>query len=284
MKLPVPIAEKLILLLDGGKVPYSQMKHDIVISMIDNGILGIHTIGRTKKLVYLRNNTSLMPYLRNHFGIEILTAYIEGCRNKELNRAEAIEISSNSKLRSTRTFKGFLVNCYQPVECFLNNQNIMIQPNEGTFTFIYDYESFIPSEDITIVGVENSENFRYVEKQRKWFSHIKPLFVSRYPQEQHKDLIMWLQSIPNPYLHFGDFDLAGLNIYWNEFRKHLKEKASFFLPPEIEKLLSTYGNRDNYIKQAIQFDLDAVNEDNVLVLIRLIEKYRKGLEQEILML
>ena len=170
------------------------------------------------------------------------------------------------------------------MECFLNNQKITIQPNEGTFTFIHDYDSFIPSEDITIVGVENSENFRYVEKQKKWFGHIKPLFVSRYPQDQHKDLIRWLQSIPNPYLHFGDFDFAGLNIYWNEFRTHLKEKASFFLPPEIEKLLSTRGNRDNYNKQAIQFELNTVDEDNVLVLIRLIEKYRKGLEQEILIL
>jgi hypothetical protein len=284
MKLPVSIAEKLVLLLDGGKVPFSQMKHEVVISMIDNGVLNFQTLGRTRKLVSLPNNNSLMPYLRNHFGIDNLTAYIEGCRNDELSRASATEISSNSKLKQTRTFKGFLVNCYQPVECFLNNQKITIQPNEGTFTFIHDYESFIPSEDITIVGVENSENFRYVEKQKKWFGHIKPLFVSRYPQDQHKDLIRWLQSIPNPYLHFGDFDFAGLNIYWNEFRTHLKEKASFFLPPEIEKLLSTRGNRDNYNKQAIQFELNTVDEDNVLVLIRLIEKYRKGLEQEILIL
>ena len=284
MKLPVSIAEKLTLMLDGEKIPFSQMKHDIVNAMIDNGILNIQTLGRTRKLVYLPNNISLIPYLRNHFGIESLTAYIEGCRNEELGRGEAIEISSNSKLRSTRTFKGFLVNCYEPVECVLNNQQITIHPKEGTFTFIYDFENFVPSPDITIVGVENSENFRYVAKQKKWFGHIKPLFVSRYPQEQHKDLIRWLQSIPNSYLHFGDFDFAGLNIYWNEFRAHLKEKSSFFLPPEIEKLLSTRGNRDNYIKQAIQFDLNAVNEDNVLVLIRLIEKYRKGLEQEILML
>ncbi len=284
MKLPIAIAEKLVSMLEGEKIPFSQIKHDVINSMIDNGILNVQTLGRTRKLVYLPNNNSLMPYLRNHFGIESLTAYIEGCRNEELSRAGAIEIASNSKLKQTRTFKGFLVNCYQPVDCFLNNQKKTIRPNEGTFTFIYDYENFVPSPDITIVGVENSENFRYVEKQKKWFGKLKPLFVSRYPQEQHKDLIVWLKSIPNPYLHFGDFDFAGLNIYWNEFRTHLKEKASFFLPPDIEKLLSTCGNRDNYNKQVIQFDLNSVNEDNVLILIRLIEKYRKGLEQEILII
>ena len=47
----------------------------------------------------------------------------------------------------------------------------------------------------------------------------KILFVCRYPQSN--DLIKWLQSIPNRYLHFGDLDFAGINIYLNEFKKYL---------------------------------------------------------------
>jgi hypothetical protein len=63
-----------------------------------------------------------------------------------------------------------------------------------------------------------------------------------------------LQMIPNPYLHFGDFDYAGLNIYFNEYRKHLKSKARFFVPPGIENLIAAKGNRENYSNQTIQFD------------------------------
>lgn len=205
--------------------------------------------------------------------------YIEVFKKENLSRGEAIEVSSTSKLKSIRTFKGFLVNCFQPVECILNTRPITIQPQEGTFIFIYDYSNFIPSAYTTIVGIENPENFRHIQKQRKLFESIQPLFVSRYPQS--KDLIKWLQAIPNNYLHFGDFDFAGLNIYFNEYKKHLKEKAKFFLPPHIEKLLSTRGNRDNYNNQTILFNKNEVEEENIIALLRLIEKYKKGLEQEI---
>ena len=67
----------------------------------------------------------------------------------------------------------------------------------------------------------------------------------------------------------------------SDFKKHLKEKATFFLPPDIEQLLASKGNRDNYTKQTILFEKKEVKEENILTLIKLIEKYKKGLEQEI---
>lgn len=279
MKLPLSIADKLILMLNGEKIPYSQLKHGVVDSMIDNGILNVQLIGRSKKLIYISRIDLLAPYLFNHFGILNLENYIIGFRKADLTRAEAVEIASNSKLKSIRTFKGFLINCFQPVQCFLNDQPITIDPQEGTFTFIYDFENFLPSPDVTIVGIENPENFRQIPKQKYLFGHIHPLFVSRYPQ--NKDLVKWLETIPNDYLHFGDFDIAGLNIYYNEYKKYLQDRASFFLPANIEKLLAENGNRDNYINQDLQFDIHLVEEENVFILLRLIEKYRKGLEQEI---
>ena len=280
MMLPVTIAEKLILLLNGEKIPFSKLKHEVIDLMIGNGILNVQLHGRSKKLIYISNKELLAPFLNNHFGIESLENYITGYLKAELSRAEAIEISSNSKLRSVRTFKGFLVNCFEPVECVLDNRVITIWPQEGTFIFIYDFENFAPPPEITIVGIENPENFRWIQKQKILFENIHPLFVSRYPQ--NKDLVRWLTAIPNDYLHFGDFDFAGLNIYMNEYKKHLQDKSSFFMPANIEKLLSTRGNRDNYTNQTVMFDVQLVDEENVLILLRLIEKYRKGLEQELL--
>jgi hypothetical protein len=279
MKLPISIAEKLILMRNGEKIPSSKLKHASIELMIDNGILKKHIHGRSKTLIYLGNRISLSAYLKNHFGIDNLDNYVDFSKKEDLRRADAIEISSNSKLKSIRTFKGFLVNCFQPIDCKLNNQHITIQPLEGTFVFVYDFENFIPSESITIIGIENPENFRHIQKQRKLFADITPLFVSRYPQ--NKDIIKWLQLIPNNYIHFGDFDFAGLNIYFNEYKKYLKGKAQFFLPPGIEKLLSTKGNRNNYSNQTIQFDRTEIEEVNIIKLLELIEKYKKGLEQEI---
>lgn len=281
MKFPVSIAEKLIAMQNGEKIPFSKAKHAVVVAMLENGILKKQIQGRSKTLVYLTSRDGLSAYLKNHFGIDSLENYVEIIQRTDLSRADAIDISSNSKVKSIRTFKGFLVNCFHPIDGILNKRAITIAPQEGTFTFIYDFENFSPSDNITIVGIENPENFRHIQKQKKLFENIQPLFVSRYPQ--NKDLVRWLQSIPNNYIHFGDFDFAGLNIYFNEYKKLLKDKATFLLPPDIEQLISSKGNRGNYNKQSILFDKKEVKEENILTLIRLIEKYKKGLEQEIFM-
>ena len=201
MKLSISIAENLIAMQNGEKIPFSKVKHSVVEAMIDNGILKKQILGRSKALVYLTDKNKLDAYLKNHLGIESLENYVEGLKRTDLSRAEAVDISSNSKLKSIRTFRGFLVNCFQPVECKLNGTQLTIQPQEGIFTFIYDYENFSPSDNITIVGIENPSNFRHIQRQRKLFGDIHPLFVSRYPQS--KDLVKWLQTIPNRFLFQG---------------------------------------------------------------------------------
>ena len=62
------------------------------------------------------------------------------------------------------------------------------------------------------------------------------LFVSRYPQST--DLRRWLCTISNHYLHFGDFDLAGIHIFLFDFQQYLgKERSSFLIPCDIESRL-----------------------------------------------
>ena len=107
------------------------------------------------------------------------------------------------------------------------------------------------------------------------------MFVSRYPQNQSKDLLKWLQFIPNKYLHFGDFDFAGIGIYLNEYKKYLADRAVFFVPEYIEYVISEYGNRKLYDKQKINFDMQSVKEECLIKLIEIMQKHKKGLEQEI---
>ena len=161
MKLPISIAEKLLLLQIGDRLPYSSLRHPAVDVMIENGLLIIQTISRNKKQIYLTNKDSLQNFLKNHLGIDNLVNYIEIFQKEELTRAESVEIASNSKLKSIRTFKGFLVNSFNPIAAKINNEQIIINPAEGSFQFIYDFENFILPSDITIVGIENAENFRH---------------------------------------------------------------------------------------------------------------------------
>ena len=282
MEITVSIAENLILLQNGEKIPASKMKNSIVNEMFENGILGKQIQGRSKSLIYLSDKQKLNNFIQNHYGISDLKNYVDALKNDNLTRADAIAVSSDSKLTKIRTFKGFLINCYNPIQAMINEKSIVLNPTEGTFQFIYDFESFTISKNITIVGIENPENFRYIEKQKNLFENINPLFVSRYPQNQSKDLLKWLQKIPNDYLHFGDFDFAGIGIYLNEYKKYLGEKAQFFIPGNIEYLFENYGNKKLYYNQKNNFDIETISEIDLLKLIEIIHKHKKGLEQEIL--
>lgn len=162
-------------------------------------------------------------------------------------------------------------------------ENILINGSifKGNLHFHIRYENFIPADDATVVGIENSESFRYVEKQKHLFPDIKPLFVCRYPSSG--DLIKWLKSIDNEYIHFGDFDFAGIGIYLNEYKRYLNDKSRFYIPHNIEAMLESYGNKDRYDQQRINFNVKEISDENLLQLISLLHKYKKGLDQEVLM-
>lgn len=280
MSIPLSLAKKLFLLIKGEVLPSSSVKHLLIEDLIEEQL--IERKGRIKKTLSVPNPEALEIYLQNKFGINNLREFIDLDRNKEVTRGELVLASSNSKLWQIRTFKGFLVNSYVPMKVMMNQTEQIVDFKPGIFQFIYDFESFQIDGKVTIVGIENPENFRYIEKQKHLFKDIQPLFVSRYPQNQSKDLIRWLKSIPNNYLHFGDFDFAGIGIYLNEYKKHLNDKAQFFVPEYIEDLIKSHGNKSLYNNQKINFNQENINEQNLQNLIDLIHKHKKGLEQEVL--
>lgn len=280
MKIPVHIAEILLQLLHGGSIPSSIAKHTLIDDLVLEGI--IERKGRIKKSLLLSDTKALYTYLQNNCSINDLQQYVQITKQEIVLRSELATVSSDSKLIKVRTFKGFLVNCYFPIPAIFDGKQITLHPTEGTFQFIYDFEKLALPTDITIVGIENPENFRHIDKQEYLFSDIHPLFVSRYPQNQSKDLIKWMKSIPNNYLHFGDFDFAGIGIYLNEYKKHLGKRTAFLVPENIDQLIADYGNKKRYDEQKLNFEVASIQEGKLLKLINIIHKYRKGLDQEIL--
>ncbi len=281
MKPSLHTAKKLQqLLLPNQTLPYSEMANSFGKKMLQDGILLKKQISNTKAVVYILQKEAVAAYLQSHCGINNLNEYIEALSMDGFTRAKAIEISSNSKLKSIRTFKGFLVNCYEPIKASLEGKEIVLQPADGSFTFISDCENFRIDEDVTIVGVENAENFKYIKRQAYLFNDIKPLFVCRYPQSN--DLIKWLSAIPNAYLHFGDLDFSGIGIYMSEYKKTLGARARFFVPQQVEAYLQKYGSKHLYNKQySFNNTIETATENSIVALLKLFDKYKKVLEQEI---
>ena len=278
MRLSLKNARILLSLLEGKSIPSSAAKAKLIDNLVSENIL--FRKGKHRKTLQLLDKDGLLIYLQNQLQINDLNHYITALENEDSTRAELVRITTDSKNSKERAFKGFLVNTYQKIEAEMNSENFTINPSIGSFTFIYDYESFKIPKEITIVGVENAKNFRCIEEQKYLFKDLKPLFVSRYPQSQHKDFIKWMRSIPNNYLHFGDFDISGIGIYLNEYKIYLSEKASFFIPDGVEKDIINSGNRERYNTQKQNFKIEDIQDSEIIDLLKIIKSEKKGLDQE----
>ena len=279
MKKTAALIDKLIRLAGGEALPASTLKGDWFDQMQADGILVAVTHGSRKSL-RVADTSSFRNYLASQYEIRDLEQTRELLSHESVDRASQVEVTGDSKFLSRRTFTGFLVNSYQPIDAVLNGKPLTILPPDGTFLFIADYQHFGIPEDVVVVGVENAENFRQVARQKCLFEDYgKVLFVSRYPQNQSKDLLQWLMSIPNRYVHFGDLDLAGVAIYQNEYYRHLGERASFFIPEDYEERISK-GNLDLYNSQLPQYGRMIVEDERLSDLLNCIHRYHRGYEQE----
>jgi len=277
MKVNLKTAQILVQLLKGDSFAYSKIKNSFIVELLKENILSIS--GKHHKKVWLMNAEQLKLYLSNQYNIENIETYIRAIKNPNTSRADFVKLTGDSKLSKERTFKGFLVNSYQAISAKLNSEELIINPPQGTFVFIYDFENFNIPKNVTIIGVENPRNFRHIYEQSYLFNEIEPLFISRYPQIQNKDVVRWLKQIPNKYLHFGDFDFAGINIYLSEYKKYLGDRANFFVPKSIKEDIK-FGSRKRFDIQKAKFNKNEIQEADLLNLITVIEKKQKGLDQE----
>ncbi len=282
MKITLTLIDKLLRLRSGAPLPASSLRGEWVEELLRDGILISRSQGSRRTLI-AADPEKLEQALGN---IDERLGGLERMKRMLLDatdasRSEQAAETGNSKLVAVRSCPGFPVNAYEPIPCLLNGHELEVCPNEGSFLFISDWQRFSIPEDVVVVGIENMENFRLIRRQRALFMSLlqeeRLLFVSRYPQSA--DLRLWLQTIPNRYIHFGDFDLAGISIFLSEFRQFLGEKASFFIPTDIEERLRK-GSAERYRAQYPRFYNLSSDIPPVQGLIHLINHYRRGYDQE----
>ncbi len=283
MKLSATAAKLFLQLLNGEKLSGIALKQTAIEKALQDGVVQQIRNGKNRYILYLADKQLFKKYVSNLYGIDNIEIYLQELNNVATRKSTLVKVGSSSKLKKVRSFKGFLVNTFSPVQTILNQQPFVVEPLKGSFIFISDFENFIIDKNVVVVGVENAENFKYIHQQAYLFKNQDILFVARYPQTQHADLLNWLKSIPNPYIHFGDFDFEGIRIYLHMYKKHLKERASFFIPSNLAELIQLNGNRNLYNKQLSTAPKEhEMPEVGIQHLIHLLHTYRKGLEQEVL--
>ena len=274
------ISASIRALLAGEQVAGSKLNSKLLDELLSEGMLLVISRG-SRKSYRARDTEALKRFLIDKDeSYRILEVDVSD------SRALMATETGNSKLVMVRSCPGFPVNSYELIECFLDGNPFVVSPQEGSFLFVSDWEKFIIPEDVVVIGVENMENFRMIRMQRTFFDKYlhdrglsdKVLFVSRYPQST--DLRKWLCTISNHYLHFGDFDLAGINIFLVEFQQYLgKERSSYLIPDDIESRLKA-GSNKRYDEQYSYFKDIKSDVFELQQLIALIHRERKAYDQE----
>ena len=267
-------ADILQRLMSGDSIAASSLRNDISTELLAEGLLTVRTHGSRRSYAAI-DTVVLRKFIKSHYG------GFGGTEKSGLTRAEMASDTGNSKLVMVRSCPGFPVNSYEPIVCMLNGREFVVNPQEGSFVFVADWQSFFVPDDVVVVGIENMENFRLIRQQRKLFEHSigldRLLFVSRYPQSV--DLRSWLQMIPNRYIHFGDFDLAGIHIFLTEFHVHLGERSSFLIPQDIEERIAK-GSLERYNDQYARYSRITSDIKEIQALIDLFNKYHRCYDQE----
>ena len=281
------LIQALSALRRGETIPFSRFPEDWAEELLAEGCLSSIVHG-TRKSLKVRSLRTFDVFLRSK-GLQpdLLQETVE-VLSEPTTRAAQVQLLGDSKAAQVRSCPGFPVNVIAPLSVWLGERKLLLCPSPGSFLYISDFLNLRIPSDTIVVGIENMENFRLPERQTEVWEQIRDqygdggvppvLLVSRYPQS--KDLITWLQTIPNTYVHFGDFDLAGIHIYLTEFYRYLGDRASFYIPDDIEARLTCSGSRERYDTQFQRFGKMEVTDPRVLPLVQFIHRYQRGYDQE----
>ena len=144
-------------LMSGDSIAASSLRNDISTELLKEGLLTVRTHGSRRSYAAI-DTVALEKFVESHYRVF-------GIANKDkLTRAEMASETGNSKIVMVRSCPGFPVNTYEPTPCKLNGREFVVNPQEGSFVFVADWQSFFVPNDVVIVGIENMENFRLIRQ------------------------------------------------------------------------------------------------------------------------
>ena len=205
-----------------------------------------------------------------------IDTYIEEMFNNKPSRDRVQKWHNSSKAKNSKSLKGLYVSALSEIDIKIDDETVSIIPNNGLGYFLFYTQSIELFNDTIIVGVENYQVIWFAKKYKQFFDNKKMLFVVINPY-----MLEWIEYLNNEYIHFGDYDLAGINIYLNKIIPRLKKskKNSMFIPENINYLIQEHGDCELYEKQKQYEDL-ITNDEQINNLIEIVRDNKKSIEQE----
>lgn len=244
--------------------------------LIEDRVLVRIVVGRGRAKIRCPNPLALRNYLKHQFSIVDLAAYLDVVQQDVRDGEDSLKATASSKILRTGSLQGFFIKAFG-ASIEIGGKGLEPLP-VGVEYFVSDFQSLEIPEKALVVGVENPECFTKAGRLLHLFPRKPLIFVLRY----HSNAILrWLPTHGNPYLHFGDFDPAGIAIYCNEFLPILGNvRCSFFVPENFEELIA-HGDPDLFDQQAHLWPPKIeIQQPELQQLVSVISRFAKGCEQE----
>jgi len=236
-------------------------------------------------LIYLNDAEALFGIVKsngyNVNCIEDLDYFIEE-KNEPKSRDEIADNYSHTKRVESKSFNGLMISVFDKLEINYNDKKQYFYALDGSGLFLHYTSKLQLDDDVIVVGVENPQVLWYINNYKHLFENDKKylfLCISEYKTTyQYK----WLESFSGEYIHFGDFDLAGINIYLNTIVPKLKKAKShsFLIPDNIYEIIKKKNYMLDYSNQTKYLNITSKEDKNLQKLIEFIKSHKITIEQE----
>ena len=236
-------------------------------------------------LIYLNDAEALFGIVKsngyNVNCIEDLDYFIEE-KNEPKSRDEIADNYSHTKRVESKSFNGLMISVFDKLEVNYNDKKQYFYALDGSGLFLHYTSKLQLDDDVIVVGVENPQVLWYINNYKHLFENDKKylfLCISEYKTTyQYK----WLESFSGEYIHFGDFDLAGINIYLNTIVPKLKKAKShsFLIPDNIYEIIKKKNYMLDYSNQTRYLNITSKEDKNLQKLIEFIKSHKITIEQK----
>lgn len=236
-------------------------------------------------LIYLNDAEALFGIVKsngyNVNCIEDLDYFIEE-KNEPKSRDEIADNYSHTKRVESKSFNGLMISVFDKLEVNYNDKKQYFYALDGSGLFLHYTSKLQLDDDVIVVGVENPQVLWYINNYKHLFENDKKylfLCISEYKTTyQYK----WIESFSGEYIHFGDFDLAGINIYLNTIVPKLKKvkSHSFLIPDNIYEIIKKKNYMLDYSNQTKYLNITSKEDKNLQKLIEFIKSHKITIEQE----
>ncbi len=287
-KISLSAIQNVYTLLLKKYMSYSEFKNKKLLDeLILNNAISISD-GRTK-VITLKSDVLIFRYLKKSNGslaqsIEKLKEYIDFELKEEVkSKDEIAKYKEKTKDDTSKSFHGIHIAVTKDTMVYQNEKEIYLSPVHSGSYFFFQKDMITVPSDTVVIGVENPQVLWLISRYTQYFNYEKLIFVLVNDYKNGYIYEKWLSTIEGKYIHFGDYDLSGISIYYDKVLPKLKDKenADFFIFENIFQLIEDKGNREDFENQKSYLSrLKKISTGPIYDLVKFIEKQKKSIEQE----